>query len=292
MRSMTGHGRGTAESQGRRVTVEIRSVNHRFFELKLRAARIHPSVEDRIVKAVRARVERGAFVVTLHDEGGVGAARARADLPLARSIAAALEELRVGLGLTAPVELALIAAQSGVLAVGDADDDPDAVFTAIAPALDRALDQLVKMRCAEGAALARELASRADRLRDLAGSLFVAAAGAPAEHSARLRERLDRLLASAGVTSDEARLQQEVAILCDRGDVTEELVRLGSHLDQVDTLLVATEPVGRRLDFLVQELGREVNTVGSKSSSAALTRLVVEAKSELEKLREQLQNVE
>jgi uncharacterized protein (TIGR00255 family) len=177
-----------------------------------------------------------------------------------------------------------------VLQLGESGGDPEAV----AAALELALDELVRMRKREGDTLARDMSARLGRLRDFAGEVGGLAASAPEEHRRRLTERVQRLLqASPGAPApDEARLAQEVALLADRVDITEELVRLRSHLDQALALVADDAPVGRRLDFLVQELGREINTIGSKSQAAEIARRVVEAKAELEKIREQVQNVE
>jgi uncharacterized protein (TIGR00255 family) len=290
MKSMTGHGRGVAEQRGRRATVEIRSVNHRYFDLKVRTGPLDAALEERVVAQVRKRAERGSFTVSVRDEGVAGAAGARVDVALARGIAAALEELRVALGLSGSVPLELVAAQPGVLQVGEAGGDPEVV----AAALDAALEELVSMRRREGHTLAVDMGARLGRLREFAAEVATLAASAPEEHRKRLTERIQRLLSSTpgAPTLDEARLAQEVALLADRVDVTEELVRLRSHIDQALALIAEDAPVGRRLDFLIQELGREINTIGSKSQAAEIARRVVEAKAELEKIREQVQNVE
>jgi uncharacterized protein (TIGR00255 family) len=290
MRSMTGHGRGVAEKTGRRATVEIRSVNHRFFDLKLRTGPLDPTLEERVVGGVRKKCERGSFTISVRDEGLGNAAGARVDLALATGIAAALEELRHKLNLAGQVPLELVAAQPGVLQVGEPGGDPEVV----AAALELAVDELVRMRKREGETLAKDMRARLARLRGFAEDVASLAASAPEEHRRRLSERIQRLLAATpgAPPVDEARLAQEVALLADRVDVTEELVRLRSHLEQADALIAEDAPVGRRLDFLVQELGREINTIGSKSQAAEIARRVVEAKAELEKIREQVQNVE
>jgi uncharacterized protein (TIGR00255 family) len=290
MKSMTGHGRGVAERGGRRATVEIRSVNHRFFDLKLRTGPLDPALEERVVAQLRKRAERGAFTLAVRDEGVGASAGARVDLTVARAIAAALEQLRSELGLSGSVPLELVASQPGVLQLGEGGGDPDAVIAAV----DAAVDELVRMRKREGETLAKDMVARLGRLRDFANDVATFARTAPEEHGRRLAERVQRLLsATPGAPClDEGRLAQEIALIADRMDVTEELVRLRSHLDQALALIAEDAPVGRRLDFLVQELGREINTIGSKSQAAEIARRVVEAKAELEKIREQVQNVE
>jgi uncharacterized protein (TIGR00255 family) len=292
VRSMTGHGRGVHESAGRRATVEIRSVNHRFFDLKLRAPWGDPRLEDKVGQGIRRRAERGSFTVTVRDESGGAGGAVKIDLPLARATAVAMEELRRAVNSSDHVPLMLIAAQPGVLQIGEAVADPDAVFAGVAPALEGALDELVAMRRREGETLAADLAARFAHIEALAGEIEGLSRATPEEYRRRLMERVGKLLSGAGVPVDEARIAQEVAILADRIDITEELVRLRSHLGQMRGLLGEDSPVGRRLDFLTQELAREVNTIGSKSQSAEIAARVVSAKAEVEKIREQVQNVE
>jgi uncharacterized protein (TIGR00255 family) len=282
MRSMTGHGRGTAEGDGRRVTVEVRAVNHRFLDVKLRAT-LDPDTERRASETIRRRVERGALTVALREEGP--AARAvRVDLGFAMNVHAALVELGEKIGHQGPVPLELVAAQPGVIGQGEPIEG-DALFLA---ALDAALAALIDMRRAEGEILARDLQTRLDRLEALAGEITQFADVAPSLYSQRLRERLERLAADL----PPERVAAEAAALADRIDVTEELVRLRAHVAQARALVASDASAGRKLDFLVQEMGREVNTVGSKSQSLDISRRVVEAKAELERIREQVQNVE
>jgi uncharacterized protein (TIGR00255 family) len=291
MRSMTGFGRATCEIEGRRYVVELRSLNHRFLEVKQRLPWADPSLEQRVVQAIRARLERGVVSITVRDEGsGTGARGAQADLPLARSVFRALEEIRESLGLAEPVTLALVAAQPGVLSVGDRVADPEALWAGLQRGIDAALNALVEARRREGQALAADLRARVATLRRLGEELAAHAKEAPREAARRLHARVERLLSEAGegVTLDPQRLALEVALLADKSDVSEELTRLAAHLDEVDALLAADGAIGRRLDFLAQELHREVNTIGSKTQAAR----VIDAKAEVERLREQVQNVE
>jgi uncharacterized protein (TIGR00255 family) len=279
---MTGFGRGVVA----RVTVDVRAVNHRFLDVKLRGAAIAPAVEERALGRVRAAIERGAVVVTIHlarDGGG-----ARVDRDAARAAHAELAEVARALGVPGP-DLALVLAQPGVLVDTDAEAD-GATDAAIAGALDAALGQLDAMRAAEGQALARDLDARFAELAALRARIAELAAGVPGELARRLGERVRKLAGDAAV--DPARLAQEIAVYADRADVSEELVRLASHLDQASALLAAAGSTGRRLDFLAQEIGRELNTIGSKSTLADISALVVDAKATLEKAREQIQNVE
>ncbi|HEU0034444.1 MAG TPA: YicC/YloC family endoribonuclease [Kofleriaceae bacterium] len=284
---MTGYGRGVAVHGAIRATVDVRAVNHRFLDLKLRGAPVAPAIEEAIATRVRSAIERGAVTVAVHLAREGTASPIRIDQDAARRAYDMLAETALALGLTGP-DLALVLAQPGVVVAGDdrvADDPP------VVAALDAALAQLDQMRANEGTALATELGALLDELTAARVQIAAHAAAVPQQLAKRLDERVRRLVDDPSVV-DPARLAQEIAMLADRADVTEELVRLASHLDQVRALLAATGPTGRRLDFLVQEIGRELNTIGSKSALAEISTIVVAAKAVLEKIREQVQNVE
>lgn len=285
---MTGFGRGVAEHGGVRATVDVRAVNHRFLDVKLRG-NVPPAIEDAITAKVRGALERGAVAVSVASEHAAQRAGSRIDADAAQQAYEQLAAVAGRLGVGKP-DLALVLAQPGV--VVDAGAPPSDDPTAFLQALDAALAQLDVMRRAEGAALAAELVARLDELAALRTRLAALAGGVPQVVSKRLHERVKRLLDAEGTAVDPARLAQEVALLADRADVTEELVRLASHLDQMRALIAGDGAAGRRLDFLVQEIGRELNTIGSKSTLGEISATVVEAKAVLEKVREQVQNVE
>jgi uncharacterized protein (TIGR00255 family) len=289
---MTGYGRGTAAWGDQRVVVEMKAVNHRFIDLKLRGLSIAARVEDLLSRRLRERIARGAVTVTVRLDGSAGLAVARPDVAAARRVHRDLTELAVSLGLRAPVSLDLVCAQPGVMLARESNEDSAAFGAAVNTAADQAVGALCAMREAEGERLAKDTAARIARISALADAIEAVAAGAPEDAKRRMRERLARLLSDTSVSVDEGRLAQEVAVLADRQDVTEELVRLRSHVAQFLVVMAGAEPVGRQLDFLLQEFGREVNTLGSKSQSAEISALVVEAKAELEKIREQVQNIE
>jgi uncharacterized protein (TIGR00255 family) len=279
---MTGFGRGVSEQARVRVTVDIRGVNHRFLDLKLRGGPLAPALEEAISTRVRGVVERGSITVSVHLVRTAGAPRV--NFQAAGAAHVQLSELARTLGMHGP-DLALVLAQPGVVAL--AEEDHDAPDACVLSATEAALAQLQTMRESEGEALARELTQRLAELATLREQIATLARGVPEQLRTRMLERIGKL---EGV--DPQRVAQEVVLLADRADVTEELVRLASHLDQARKLVAANEPSGRRLDFLVQELGRELNTIGSKSALAEITALVVEGKAVLEKVREQVQNVE
>lgn len=282
---MTGFGRGVARASDLQVTVEIRAVNHRFLDVKVRGTPA-PALEELAVARVRERLERGAVTVMIAlDRGGPTAGGI--DRAAARRVYTELAELARELALPPP-HLAEVLRIPGVIATHTVDTD--AAAAPVAQALAAALDQLCAHRAREGQALAADLGARVEGLRALLAELSAAAAAAAPAIAARLRDRLAEVLAPGAV--EPARLAQEVALLVERADVTEELVRARAHVDALAATLAAPGAVGRRLDFLLQELGREINTTGAKSATAAISAQVVQAKAELEKMREQVQNLE
>ncbi len=290
---MTGYGRGKSESGGLAVTVEIRSVNHRFLDLKLRGAALEPKHEEALRKRVGAVVTRGSVSVSIRLDQKSGATEMHVDPDAAERVHAQLLALAKRLNLSAEVSLSFLCSQSGVMVAGNQEETDSAELgSCVLTAADIALAELTTMRATEGASLQADMQERLQTLRAYTAQLGDLAKTTPAEAQERLEGRITKLLKNSKIEVDEARLAQEVALLADKLDVTEELVRLSSHFEQLGLLVKDTVPVGRRLDFLVQELGREFNTVTSKSQSANIARLVVDAKAELEKIREQVQNVE
>ncbi len=298
--SMTGFGRASARAGGGaaavEATVEVRTVNGRFAEVTLRAPRVLAPHEASLSARIRERVQRGNATVHITLSAPDDASPAGTIGPAARAAADRLRSLRDAAGLgpdEAPVTLADL-----LRAVETATDAPttdaDAALAATTAALGGALGALDAMRRAEGAALAAELTARADAVEALLVAVEARAPVRVAEARTRLAERLAVLLADAPAEArrvDPARLEAEVALLADKLDVTEECVRLKSHLAQFRAALAADEAVGRRLGFLAQEFNREINTIGSKANDAETALLSVAMKEELEKIREQIANV-
>jgi uncharacterized protein (TIGR00255 family) len=287
---MTGFGAGRGAHAGEELEIEIRSVNHKFAEVKVRVPRELAALELDAARLVKERLARGGIDVTVRRPGPAGGLAPRVDAALAESYARAFGEIRARLGLPGEVTLADVLQAEGVVRLDERAVDLDAAREALRRALAQALDALVEMRAREGAALARDLAARLDGVEALVGRVAALVPQAVEHHRARLAERVQEL--ARGVAVDPARLAQEVALLADRTDVSEEITRLHSHVAQVRALLAVAEPAGRKLDFLVQEMHREVNTIGSKSQSAEIAAHVVTLKAEVERMREQVQNVE
>ncbi|MCS6914528.1 MAG: YicC/YloC family endoribonuclease [Myxococcales bacterium] len=297
---MTGFGRASGEVLGRRCVVEVRSVNHRFLDLKLRLSPpwLDPAVEQLLTQAVRRRIDRGSLVLTVRDEGPTpNEAVVRLDVNLARAYATALREVAqmLGVALSGPdggaALVALVAAQPGVLVQGELDSDPETRFRLLDPIVDQALAALIESRQREGEALAEDLCRRIQLLSQILSEVARLVEGAPEMHRRRLEERICRLM-DGGTPIDPQRLAQEVALLADRLDVTEEITRLRAHMAEFTRLCQSESVAGRRLDFLTQEMNREVNTISAKAQSAEVAFRIVAMKSELERLREQIQNVE
>ncbi len=289
--SMTGYGKVEREVGSGRLIVEIRAVNHRYGEVTVKVPRALLSFEHELRRQVSARLKRGKIEVFVKLEStAVAAGQPVLNIPLAKAYHKVFVSLKEALGLADPITLSLIASQKDVLAGGDEELNNEALLADLLDAVSGAIDSLESMRGREGAAL---LADISQRLEILEAHMSVVAQRAPevvSEGAARLKERVEQLL--AGQILDESRIAQEVAILADRCDITEELVRFNSHMQQISSALKSGEPVGRKLDFLLQELNREVNTIGSKANDSCIASHVVSLKAEMEKIREQVQNIE
>lgn len=292
MQSMTGYGRAFAEIEGRQITVEVKSVNHRFLDISFRIPRNLMFLEDAARRVIAARLSRGHVDVFMtYRNLRADSRKVQVDAALFSAYVEGIRELRGAIGpdLRDDRTLMGIARMPDVLTVTEADEDQEAVEALMKVALNEALDALVAMRAREGEAMKRDLSARTDAIERMTGEIEARYPETVAEYTQRLRAAVAELVGSA---VDETRLLMEVAIMADKSAIAEETVRLKSHVQQLRTLYESEEPIGRRMDFLVQELNREVNTVSSKSQDIPITRLTVDLKAEIEKLREQLQNIE
>lgn len=290
MRSMTGHGRGQSLTGAGRATVELRAVNRKQAELLIRLPAGAEGLEPRVREVLARVIARGRVEATVTLEAA-GTGAKRVNLELARQYAADLGALARDIGLREGVTLEALMRCPGVIESTDTALDADEAWGWMEPALRQAAAGLDAMREREGAALAADLAARVGLLREAVGRIRQAAP----EAMAKQREHLVQRLREAGWTAaspNDDRVARELLLYADRMDVAEELARLESHFAQFDDCLKSGEAVGRRLDFLAQEMGREINTIGSKANDARMSADVVNLKTELERFREQAQNVE
>ena len=289
MQSMTGYGRATLERDGRQMTIELKSVNHRFLDLAFRMPRNLMFLEDAARKAIGARLSRGHVdVFVTYRNLRTDARTVTVDRALFDAYAQALEALSGG-ALQDDRSLMAIARMPDVVTVVEAEEDRDAVTALMLEVLNQALDQLVAMRLREGEAMKRDLMEKTAAIEAMTAAIEARYPQTVEEYRRRLREAVVELM---GQEPDETRLLMEVALMADRSAIAEEIVRLNSHVQALRRLFEETVPIGRRIDFIVQELNRETNTISSKSQDIPITRLAVDMKAEIEKLREQLQNVE
>ena len=289
MLSMTGYGRAMRELDGRQLTIELKSVNHRFLDLSFRMPRNLMFLEDDARKLIGARLSRGHVDVFMtYRNMRSDARKVQVDRALFDAYASALSGLTDS-GVQDDRSLMSIARLPDVLVVTEAEEDQDALRALLKETLDAAVDQLVEMRRREGAEMKKDLAFRTDRIEEMTNAVEARYPATVEEYTRRLRASIEELIAR---NVDETRLLTEVAVMADRSAIAEETVRLHAHIAQLRECLEKAEPVGRRIDFLVQELNREVNTISSKSQDVPITQLVVGMKAEIEKLREQLQNIE
>lgn len=292
IKSMTGYGRGEAYAEGRRFILELKSVNNRFCEVILRQPRVLAQIEDKIKRRIQDKVTRGRIdgYISIEETGEV-TPTVKVDKGLAVAYHNSMEELMAALSITDQITIKDLIALPNVISVEQPEEDIEKWYPAVEQACDQALTGLLAMRENEGARLKQDILQRAEQVRELIlGQVSKRAPLVVQEHREKLSQKLAEWLESG--TIDESRLAAEVAIFTDRADISEEIVRLSSHLEQLSQILSEGGSVGRKLDFLVQEMNREINTIGSKANDLVITNAVVNAKSELEKIREQVQNIE
>ncbi|KYH32544.1 YicC/YloC family endoribonuclease [Neomoorella mulderi] len=291
LNSMTGYGRGEASGTGRTVTVEIKALNQRFLDVVIRLPRLYTALEEKIRQVVKNSLSRGRVEVMVSiSEENVEKRPLTVDMGLAMAYYNALKELAQNLAIPADITAEKLLAMPEVVKVAEPEWDEATLWPVVAGALEKALENLLAMRRAEGQRLQADLEARAAYVRRQVEAIRERAPEVPREYAERLKERVAEL--TGGLALDPGRLEMEVALLAERADITEEIIRLLSHLEQMATAMAGAEPAGRRLDFILQEMWREINTIGSKASDLAISNLVVAVKGELEKMREQVQNVE
>lgn len=291
IRSMTGYGRHCETVDGWEITVELKSVNHRFFEYASRLPRSYGFLDDKLKTLLQGSIARGKVEAYVSIEAAeVSDTRVAVNLPLAQAYMDALKEIAGAFEVRDDSSVMNIARFPDVLTVRKAETDEDALWNAVKTVAQVALNNFVAMREKEGERLREDVLSRRVFLLDSVARVEERSPQTVREHMQKVENRMRELLGT--VTVDEQRLLTEAALFADKIATAEETVRLRSHLDQLETLMNSDEPVGRKLDFLVQEINRETNTIGSKAQDLSLAQVVVDMKAEIEKIREQIQNIE
>jgi uncharacterized protein (TIGR00255 family) len=290
--SMTGYGRGVHNSSEYNITVDIKSVNHRYLDCYFKILKIYSHMEERLRRMITGKIARGKLDISINVER-ISAPEAKVELNRAAVAAylAAIQEMKSDYCLQGEVDIQSIISLPEVFTVLQPDEDQEKMVEATEMALEQAVKALVQMRKVEGEKLVADLKQKLALLKDYYLELVELAPLVVVNYQEKLAKRLQELL-PADMELDPNRLAMEVAVFADRSDVSEELVRLDSHLQQFLKTLGLEEPVGRKLDFLIQELNREINTIGSKANDLRIAQIVINFKAELEKLREQNQNLE
>jgi uncharacterized protein (TIGR00255 family) len=293
IRSMTGYGRAESVLMGRKFVIEMKSVNHRYLEISVRLPGMLLALEGEIKKRIGEQFSRGRIEATFRidvDGSAETGSRFALNIPLAGNYHALLCQLKEELHLGEEITLGMMAGFRDIFIPAETIQDPALLWEGLSAALDETVRTLTEMRQREGESLQRDLAARLSAIGGLLEGISGRSPRVVLEYQKRLADRIREL--TGGIVVDEARLLQEVAIMAEKSDITEEIVRFRSHIDQFTDLLTVGDGAGRKIDFLIQEMGREVNTIGSKSGDAEISRNVIEIKSELAKLREQVQNIE
>nr|WP_246566229.1 YicC/YloC family endoribonuclease [Tissierella simiarum] len=289
---MTGFGRGENTDGIHNFKVEIKAVNHRYNDIVVKMPKHINYLEEKVKKTIKEKINRGRVETFINLEYiNESAIDIKVDIPLAKSYKVALEEILMELGIEDDIRLSNILNMSEVVKTERRELDEDMAWNCLKEALNMALEDIIRMRESEGEELKEDIKSNLDKIEDMVSKIKERSPLVVLEYKDKLKERIRELL-DADVNVDEDRFNCEVVFFADKSNINEEIVRLRSHIKQFLSILEENEPIGRKLDFLVQEMNREINTIGSKASDLIISNLVVEIKSEIEKIREQVQNVE
>lgn len=291
IRSMTGYGRAEVLVNGRNILVEIRSMNHRYFEFSCRSPRAYGFLESRLKTYLQGKLSRGKVDVNVSIQTVEGSsASVQVNRELAASYVQALRALEEPLGLRDDLSLSVISRFSDIFTVNKETEDEDAIWADVLQVADEATGRFVQMRETEGAKMKEDVESRLDFILQAVEQVEARSPKTVEEYRARLYNKMSEVLGNTQI--DEQRILTEAALYAEKIAVSEETVRLRSHVGQFRAILAQGGPVGRKLDFLIQECNRETNTIGSKAQDIEIARIVVDIKSEIEKIREQIQNIE
>lgn len=289
--SMTGFGRGEVTANGYQIICEMRGVNHRFFDFNLRISRRYNSLEDRVREKVKQRIVRGRIEISFNiEKTGDTARNIKVDNDLAMIYYKSLKDLAEILQISPDLNVIDVFRLPEVFSLEEKDADLEDLWIGMDAALDAALENLIAMREKEGRSLAADILERNAVIMATVARIEERTPQVVKDYAERMRKRINDI--QSDVSLDENRLMQEVAIFADRVSIAEETVRLKSHCDQMEQLLASPDPVGRKGDFVIQEMFREVNTIASKANDLDISKMAVDLKAELEKMREQIQNIE
>lgn len=290
--SMTGFGRGEAAREQFKFTVEIKTVNHRYLDMLIRMPKKLNQFEDRLKGLVKSKISRGRVEIYITSEDGIAEDFViTPNFTVLDQYQAALEAIRQRYGVSDPVTLSMLARYPDALRTESRESDEESIWEALSEAADGALEALMDMRKREGETLEADILERVGIIRNTAVLIDSYTPDILGAYRQKMIDRIREILDET-VELDENRILHEVAVYADKSNIAEEIVRLNCHLDQVERILKDTVPVGRKLDFLVQEMNREINTIGSKSPDLTIANHVIDVKSEIEKIREQIQNIE
>ncbi len=291
LKSMTGFGRAVEEIDGYVITVEIKSVNHRYFDFSSRIPRQYGFLDDKLKSYINSKVSRGKVECYVSvDALDTEDAAVVINKTLASAYVKALKELSEEYSLKEDFGTAFVSRLPDVFVLKKADEDEEKIWQLVKSVTDEAIEKFIQMRAVEGAKMKEDVASRAEYILNCVSFIEERSPQTVKEYNDKLVERVHEIIGD--VSLDEQRIIQEVAIYADKVAVAEETVRLRSHIAQLKTFLESEEPIGRKMDFLVQEINRETNTIGSKANDVDIARKVVDIKTEVEKIREQIQNIE
>ena len=291
VKSMTGYGRCVETVNGREFTVEVRSVNNRYLDCTVKLPRSLTFAEETVKQAVKAAISRGKVdvYITVRSEGGMEA-KVTLNTAMVEGYLSAMKQMVTDYGVTDDISVSLLSRMNDVFSIEREEVDEEQLLNDLMDVVNKALESYNAMRCTEGKALENDLRSRGETILTLVSQVEAGNAQTVVDYRTRLENKLKEVLANTSI--DESRILTEAAIFADKVAVDEETVRLRSHLQQMNTMLTTGGAIGRKLDFLLQEMNRETNTIGSKCSDVRLARIVVDMKAELEKIREQTQNIE
>ncbi len=292
IKSMTGFGRGEAQAQQKKFLIEVKSLNHRYLDTNIKMPKLLNYLEEKIRQRIKDAVKRGRIEVFIsYEKVGESDVKVTADMELAKQYLEALREIGERLSITDDISVSALVKFPDILVVEKKEYDEDEIWNSLSASLDIALQRLIEMRELEGKQLKVDFLKRLDIISDMIRQIEDRSPQILTEYRQRLLDRMKELLED-GPSIDESRVLMEAALFADKSNITEELVRFHSHIRQFKSILEEDDSVGRKLDFLIQEMNREVNTIGSKANDLQLTNIVINLKSELEKLREQIQNIE